>query len=1207
MRKTKINESAFSSARLTAALLLCAGGLSLGAFTLTAKPDNEKAQPDATPASGTLTDTGGPVTYTSGPFLISNPSAQAGLDCATLPCDDFALTVNVPPSYANTHNIVITTSWPNPAEDYDVYLRQGLPPGTSDIRDSASSSNPEVIVVDAVSGNYTVRIVPFAVAGGTTMTRIELRAKPANPPPAPPSPGTPRFHNFAAPPNLGNSAGEPTLATGLARPGQPGGRTMYIASLETLRVTWNDCSSPASAPGFPAAPGMTRPLWENKSAPQTSVTTLDPILFGDMATGRIFVSQLGPKTSFLALTDDDGETYLPSQGSPINPGVDHQTIGGGPYSPTLEPAHPLYANASYYASQDLAIAQLGRSDDGGVTFGPAVPMYNLTQCGGLHGHVKVTPRSPLTEANGQLGTVYVPNKGCGGQQAVVVSENNGVTFAIRPIPGSVSGPSDPSVGIDKAGKIYVAMADGTGRAKVSVSSDKGVTWQTAAPIDVGDAFSIRNSVFPTAVGGDAGRATVMFLATDMPGNYQQTGVFTGVWHIYAASTFDGGNTWTTVRVTPENDPVQRGSICTGGTTCGGDRNLLDFNDMEIDQEGRIIMAYADGCVGCTSPTGADSRSDKATIARQSGGRRMLAAFDPQGDTAIVPAAPLVTTVARSNPSTVHVEWATPDNGGAAITGYNVFRKTGAGGTYARLGGTPTTGAARTSYDDATATDTSAEYFYKVTALNSVGEGTNCGDFIVGALVPPPSPCMVPGISILTDQAGDIITPVGQSANPGWDLRSLSIAEPFGFVPDKLVFTLKVENLLAVPPNTRWPIQFVVNGNGYFVDMSTFATDGGTSATPVFKYGTFNPTGGTGGIYGAPSTRLGNADAESTFSPDGTIRIVVSRNKIGNPAVGADLTGFLVRVRFGSDAASVTPDNMPQDLNPAGSYRVVGNASCAPNALPIAALAASPLTGIAPVTVNFDATMSSDPDTGDSVASYTFNFGDGSPEVTQATPTISHVYRDSGNFRATLRVTDSRGATSTNAASTVIQVNSTLNGLASRKTHGAAGPFDINLLTNDGSTGIECRNTGNNSHTIVYTFQRNLTAVTSSTVVEGAATKGAEGIGPAPNQYSVQLTGANAQYVTLELNGVQDSAGTNLTGVKGRIGLLTGDTTANLAVNASDVNQARSQSGQVTDQANFRTDVNASGVVNASDVSLIKANSGSGLSATAGETSAKTGK
>ena len=98
----------------------------------------------------------------------------------------------------------------------------------------------------------------------------------------------------------------------------------------------------------------------------------------------------------------------------------------------------------------------------------------------------------------------------------------------------------------------------------------------------------------------------MYLATATPGNYQATGVFTGVWHIYAASTFDGGATWTTVRVTPVNDPVQRGSICTGGTTCGADRNLLDFNDTEIDHEGRVIIAFADGCVGCTSPTGADS-------------------------------------------------------------------------------------------------------------------------------------------------------------------------------------------------------------------------------------------------------------------------------------------------------------------------------------------------------------------------------------------------------------------------------------------------------------------------------------------------------------------------------------------------------------------------------------------------------------------------
>ncbi len=62
-----------------------------------------------------------------------------------------------------------------------------------------------------------------------------------------------------------------------------------------------------------------------------------------------------------------------------------------------------------------------RSDDGGLTFGAGVPIYNLTQCSGIHGHVKVAPD----------GTVYVPNRGCGATQAVVVSADNGLTWAVQ--------------------------------------------------------------------------------------------------------------------------------------------------------------------------------------------------------------------------------------------------------------------------------------------------------------------------------------------------------------------------------------------------------------------------------------------------------------------------------------------------------------------------------------------------------------------------------------------------------------------------------------------------------------------------------------------------------------------------------------------------------------------------------------------------------
>ncbi|HEU4568531.1 MAG TPA: CARDB domain-containing protein, partial [Marmoricola sp.] len=108
-----------------------------------------------------------------------------------------------------------------------------------------------------------------------------------------------------------------------------------------------------------------------------------------------------------------------------------------------------------------------------------------------------------------------------------------------------------------------------------------------------------------------------------------------VWHLYVATTYDGGKTWQTADATP-NDPVQRGSICTGGTTCGSDRNLLDFIDATIDDNGRIEVAYADGCIKtCVTDTSetsgagpADAQAAYATIARQSSGKTLFAEYDP---------------------------------------------------------------------------------------------------------------------------------------------------------------------------------------------------------------------------------------------------------------------------------------------------------------------------------------------------------------------------------------------------------------------------------------------------------------------------------------------------------------------------------------------------------------------------------------------------
>jgi PKD repeat protein len=88
--------------------------------------------------------------------------------------------------------------------------------------------------------------------------------------------------------------------------------------------------------------------------------------------------------------------------------------------------------------------------------------------------------------------------------------------------------------------------------------------------------------------------------------------------------------------------------------------------------------------------------------------------------------------------------------------------------------------------------------------------------------------------------------------------------------------------------------------------------------------------------------------------------------------------------------------------------------------PTAVLAATPTTGKPPLTVTLDGSGSRDVD-GDTIASYTFDFGDGSAAVTQSSPIISHTYSKAANYVSRLTVTDSRGTKSINGASKFISV------------------------------------------------------------------------------------------------------------------------------------------------------------------------------------------
>jgi len=322
----------------------------------------------ASPASGTVTPAAATRTYTGGPFSNNNQLNQAAgvpLVCVgdTAPCDDYALTVSIPTNDGNVYNLTVQAQWPNRDSDFDLTIEDG---SGNIVGQSATSSDPEIVTFAAVPRSttaYKIRLVPFSVqtgAGGdvytATVTLAPASSTPASPAPIPnppAAPGVPRYQSSTPPAGsgLGIFSGEPSIGVNRST-----GKVFFQADLQTLRVTYDDQVCQAFSPAN----------WEDKS-PATSVEDSDPILFTDPQTNRTIAGMLlllsGRNES--SYTDDDGETWTASQGSSITSGIDHETIGGGPFAPPLVGVG--YQNAVYYCSQDIAAALCAISLDGGHT------------------------------------------------------------------------------------------------------------------------------------------------------------------------------------------------------------------------------------------------------------------------------------------------------------------------------------------------------------------------------------------------------------------------------------------------------------------------------------------------------------------------------------------------------------------------------------------------------------------------------------------------------------------------------------------------------------------------------------------------------------------------------------------------------------------------------------------------------------------------
>ena len=626
-------------------------------FTLTVTTlfhDTPSVSAQGTPPSSTISTGTGPVSWDFGP-VGGGTVINVGIQdiCPPGICDDHDLTVVLPTPAATfyqtmTAKLTVTYTWTSTVPtDLDVFAisPSGADHGPGSPDDTSTGSGIEVLTVtDPVDGVWHIRSVaalaPLPTSAHTVVT-LTTASRPTTAPPPPPAPGAPAFINYPAPddctgtqqppsciqPALGSTtasthgAGEPSVGVDWNT-----GKSFIEAGNHTLRVTFNDSVQPATA------------FWEDKRSPFSRVS-FDPILFTDDGhfggPNRTFASQLILACSLMSFTDDDADTWIPSQGCGEPEGVDHQTVGGGPYA---SPAPPhTYPHAIYYCSQDIVTAFCARSDDGGLSFGPGIPIFIFASingvnlgpgtCGGLHGHVRVSPD----------GTVYIPDEHCFdannvSRPGVAVSTDNGLNWIVRTVPDakSVSPGTDPSVAAGANNTIYFGYVNADGHAKIAASADRGLHWSKSK--DAGTPFGIQNTEFAEVIAGDNNRAAFAFLGTPTAGDTQSAD-FLGIWHLYVAFTYNTGRTWTTVDATP-SDPVQRGCIWNqgGSNPC---RNLLDFNDITVDKFGRVLVGYADGCTGScvTDPsqnasTGPASAQDAlATIARQVGGRGLFAALD----------------------------------------------------------------------------------------------------------------------------------------------------------------------------------------------------------------------------------------------------------------------------------------------------------------------------------------------------------------------------------------------------------------------------------------------------------------------------------------------------------------------------------------------------------------------------------------------------
>ncbi len=536
----------------------------------------------ATPSSGTLTTSanGGVanISWTGGPFtaVTADPSL-----CTSQSCDDFFLTVNIPPSFYTTNlnfSVQVLITWASLPNDFDLYVYDS----TGALINSSTQGNTTFEDVDLgqlTTGTYNIQVVAYS-----TVNELYNGSATVGPPPA----DQLRLANY----KNGNF-----LFTSPELMNAPSGLVLGVQDLEP-RSAYDTSGNiyVAAIQGVPAGTDV----WKSVDGGASFTYLGQPdggqaasILAGrtpgagggdeDIAIGtaeRIYVASLWLGSVTMCNSNSGGAAWLVNPLSTTVPLDDRQWIA--PYKDKI--VYMTFKQLGVLLAGTESIFVL-KSFDGGLTF-PQITEATLPQFG-------VQPDDQgnivVDQNNGNVYTVFIGHPG--NSVYIARSTDGGKSFTDLLVHQGPAGESFqnvfPIIAIDRGGNLHIVYSNGT-NIYLTSSKDYGNNW--TLPVRVNNGIQTKTALSPWIDAGDAGKVDIMWWATNSSDNLSDS----ALWKVYFAQTRNAFERTPVISENAATGIFHTGPICVNGTGCAsGTRNLAEYASTTVYRDGNAMIVYPD--------------------------------------------------------------------------------------------------------------------------------------------------------------------------------------------------------------------------------------------------------------------------------------------------------------------------------------------------------------------------------------------------------------------------------------------------------------------------------------------------------------------------------------------------------------------------------------------------------------------------------------